>query len=450
MDLSLNLPSNPRDQEISFRKKLWWEIPLGIVLGLIIATGGLLAYKAFLATKKVVTQNISGGAPALLDKVSPRELKGEGDGRINILLLGMGGEGHSGAYLTDSIMVASIDPKTKKVAMLSIPRDLYIYIPKSGYNRINTMYEYGELNKAPGGGLAFSKEVVSDLLDINIHYAAAVDFNAFKDIVDALDGVTVNVPRDLVDTEYPASENGPYTTIRFKKGMQEMNGDKALKYARSRHSTSDFDRAERQQLVLMGIKEKAFKIETILNPVKISSLIDALGNHLKIDFQLWEIQRLIDIARDISPDNVVSKVISGDEGLVTTKMINGMSVVVPQSGDYSEIRKFAHELFVDSYITDENASVEILNGTKNSASAKKLSSFLKSYNYNISRVDNADKSDYKNTIIYDNTKGKKPYTVEFLKKRFSKLGLSPQIKYDYKDSNADIVIIIGSDYKGNS
>jgi len=133
--------------------------------------------------------------------------------------------------------------------------------------------------------------------------------------------------------------------------------------------------------------------------------------------------------------------------LVKTTMINGMSVVVPVSGDYSEIRRFAHEIFVDTYITDENASIEVLSGTKNTSSAKKLASVLKSYGYNITNIGNADKTDYKTTVIYDNTKGKKPYTLEFLKKRLSKLSIKPQIK-EQSYSNADIVIIVGSDYKG--
>lgn len=446
MDLSLK-PSEREQkiQEISHRKKLWWEVPLGVFLGLIIVVGGFLAYKTFIATKKIIQENVGGGAPAILDKTSPRELKGEGDGRINILLLGMGGEGHAGSYLTDTVMVLSIDPKTKKVAMLSIPRDLYIYIGK-GYNRINTMYWTGEKDKIKGGGLAYSKEVVSDLLDINIHYGVMVDFNGFKDIVNALGGVTVNVDKDLVDTTYP-TEKGGYQTLKIKKGTQQMNGELALKYARSRHSTSDFDRAARQQKLMVAIKEKAFKLETILDPTKISGLMDALGNHLKTDIQLWEIQRLIEIAKEVDASKIVNKVINGEEGLVKTTMINGMSVVVPISGDYSEIRKFAHELFVDTYITDENASIEVLNGTKSSGNAKKMADVLKSYSYNVVNTGNAESLDYKKTTLYDRTGGKKPYTIEFLKKRLSKMGLKPEIKQG-GNYNSDIVIILGSDYKG--
>lgn len=452
MDLSLNtkkgIQENQQKIKSTYRKKLWWEIPLGVFIGLALVTGGLLGYKTFAATKKVITENISGSAPALLDNVEPRELKGEGDGRINILLLGWGGEGHNGSFLTDTIMVVSIDPKTKKVAMLSIPRDLYLYIPKEGYNRINTMYWIGEKRNKNGGGISMSKEVVSDLLDLNIHYAIAVDFDGFKDIVNALGGVTVDVEKDLVDYQYPTSSGG-YQTLRIKKGTQKMDGELALKYARSRKSTSDYDRAARQQILLAAIRDKALKVETILNPTKVSGLIEVLGNHLKTDIQLWEIQRLVEMSKDIDMSNMVNKVISVEEGIVAGKMINGMSVVVPKSGDYGDIRKFAHEVFTDSFLTGENASIDILNGTKNSNSAKRLSMVLESYNYNIKEIKNAERQDYKNTIIYDNTESKKPYTIEFLKKRLSKLGIKAEVKKGTMGSSeADIIIIVGSDYRG--
>ncbi|NTU70095.1 LCP family protein [bacterium] len=427
------------------KRKLFWEIPLGIFLGLILTFGGLVAYKTFIAAKKIITENTSGSAPALTDNLNPKELKGEGDGRINILLMGMGGEGHSGSYLTDTLVVVSIDPKTKDVAMLSIPRDFYIYIPKYGYSKINAAYTIGMKNNKNNGGISMTKDIVSDLLDLNIHYGVVVDFDGFKDIVDSLGGVTVDVEKDLVDTQYPTEKYG-YETIRFKKGTQKMDGNTALKYSRSRHSTSDFDRAARQQAIMVAIKNKALGMDTLLNPAKISSLMDALGSHLKTDIQLWEIQRLIEIFKEVDSNKIVNKVISPEEGLVKTSSINGASVVVPVAGDYSEIRKFAHELFVDNYLKDENASISILNGTTKSGSAKTLSEMLKSYSYNVVKNANADNTNYKKTIIYDNTKGKKPYTLEFLKKRLTKLGVSAEIKSG-GDYSEDITIIVGSDYK---
>lgn len=198
---------------------------------------------------------------------------------------------------------------------------------------------------------------------------------------------------------------------------------------------------------MVAIKNKALGMDTLLNPAKISSLLDALGNHLKTDIQLWEIQRLIDIFKEVDSNKIINKVISPEEGLVKTSNINGASVVIPVSGDYSEIRKFAHELFVDNYLKDENASIVVLNGTTKASIAKILAETLKSYSYNIVKTENADNTNYEKTVIYDNTKGKKPYTLEFIKKRFSKLSLSPEIKLGGNYSE-DITIIVGSDYRG--
>jgi len=426
------------------RKKLWWEIPLGVLIGLVIVFGGILAYKTFIATGKIITENTSGTAPAFLDNVGPRELKGEGDGRINILLLGAGGEDHSGTYLTDTIMVVSIDPENKDVAMLSIPRDFYIYIPDSGYNRINAAYYIGERAKK-NGGLAFAKDLISDFLDINIHYGLLVDFEGFKDIVDALGGITVDVKKALNDSSYP-TERGGYQTVSFKKGIQKMNGSDALKFARSRYSTSDFDRAERQQQIMVAIKEKVLRMDTLLNPAKTSSLIDALGNHLKTDIQLWEIQRMIDLSREIDSTKIINKVLSPEEGLVKTTMIRGMSVVVPVANDYSEIRKFAHEIFVDNYLKKENAKIAILNSTSKAGNAQKMADYLKSYNYNIVKFDNFEDKTIKKTVIYDQSRGKKPYTLELLKKRLSKLGIKVEVKTNQNYSE-DFVIILGQDYR---
>ena len=171
-------------------------------------------------------------------------------GHTNILLLGKGDATHDGIDLTDTMMIASMDPKkTKSVVMLSIPRDLYLLsTEKMGQGKINTMYRDYKISLIREGK---SKDVASKLalkelatelgkaLDIQIHGVAIVDFSGFTEAVDALGGVDVDVQSDLVDTEYPADETS-YTTFSIAAGHQHLDGETALKYARSRHSTSDF------------------------------------------------------------------------------------------------------------------------------------------------------------------------------------------------------------------
>lgn len=425
------------------KEKRWYMLPLLILLILFLTSGGLFAYKILKATKKIITENLSNSAPALKGNIEPDKLKGEGDGRINILLLGIGGEGHDAPNLTDTIIVMSIDPKSKTVSLLSLPRDLYVNIPSFGYNRINSAYAQGEENGYQGGGAALAKEVVSDILDLPIHYYIRLDFTGFEKIVDTLGGITVEVEEDIYDWEYP-NDKGGYNPLYIKKGVYNMNGELALKFARSRKTSSDFDRARRQQKVLLAIEEKSFALGTILNPKKITEIINTLENHLRTDLQFWEIERLIEIASDINTDNIAHKVLDNTpEGLLYDDSVEGMYVLVPRAGDWSEVRKLTHQLFIDAYIKEEQAKIELLNGTSKSNVATSTKEVLQGYGYNIIRVGFAESRDKKQCVIYDYTGGK-PYTVTYLSKRFN-----AQVDRQYlgnKPEGIDIRIIIGEDY----
>jgi LCP family protein required for cell wall assembly len=176
-------------------------------------------------------------------------LAGESDDRINVLLLGMGGLGHDGPYLTDTIIMASIRPSTKQVAMISIPRDLWVSIAGHGSSKINHANSYGETERHDWGG-AYTAQVIKDNFGIDIHYYLRVDFAAFEEIVDEVGGIRVNVERGFTDPEYPTNDYG-VQMVSFAKGVQTMSGSRALIYARSRHGNngegSDFARAKRQQ-----------------------------------------------------------------------------------------------------------------------------------------------------------------------------------------------------------
>ncbi len=217
------------------------------VLGL--GFGGWLAFKGLSAAHKIISRS-NGGAPALVGSLDPTKLKGEGDGRINILVLGIGGVGHEAPTLSDTMLVLSIDPQTKDTAMLSIPRDLYVKIPATGkyatqYSKINAANAYG--------GPELAAKVVSSVIGVPIHYYILVDFSGFRQAVDAVGGVDVTVGKAIYDPEYPCdNEKGGYCPFSVAAGPQHMNGTVALRYARSRKSTSDFDRAARQQQIIGG------------------------------------------------------------------------------------------------------------------------------------------------------------------------------------------------------
>lgn len=416
-------------------------ITLGIA-GVLLAVLGFFGYKIYKSMSGIFGEN----APGLLGLLSSRQLKGEGSGRVNVLLLGVGDPGHSGETLSDTIMVLSYDVATKQVAMISVPRDLYVDINDDcGSNKINYAHACGELQKYPGGGPALASETITKVLGLPIHYYARVNFTGFKEVVDAVGGIDVNVEEDLYDYLYP-TDNGGVTTLYIKKGMQHMNGETALKFARSRETTSDFDRARRQQLVLAAIKTKVTDTSTLLNPTKIISLVDALGNNIKTDFDLSYVQRAIDLFKNVNTSSIKNLVFDNSvKGLLTDSSSDYAGyILIPRAGmyDYSKLQAAANNIFADQSIATEDAKIAVLNGTSTPGLAGKVAEKLQNNDFNIVTIDSADSQKYLVTEIMDGTNGSKPGTIAALEKYFnikSVKGTTP--------SGNDIVVTIGSDYK---
>ena len=221
--------------------------------------------------------------------VQPTPTPGK-DERVNFLLLGLDQRpGERGPFRADTMMVVSLDRKNRIASMVSIPRDLWVPIPGHGENRINTAYFFG--------GPQLAKQTVQYNLGIPIHYYAVVNFQGFVQIVDALGGITIEVETPIYDTKYP-NENYGYQTVYIPAGQQHMDGEIALKYARSRHGGWDFGRIQRQQEVLLAIRERALELSYRLVP-KLPSLWDALGDAIDTDFELKEAMVLVPTALQI-------------------------------------------------------------------------------------------------------------------------------------------------------
>jgi LCP family protein required for cell wall assembly len=220
---------------------------------------GTTLLAVFLAFLLVWTCFLAVGLPLLL--------VGGNGGRVNLLLLGVDRrDGSDWAYRTDTIMIAGIDAGSGEAVLLSIPRDLQVPIPGYGEDRINTANVVGYTDGYPGGGPALAEATVESNFGIPIDGYLMADFNAFVRLVDALGGIEIDVSEALHDTQYPDPRPGdPYAfkTIHFDPGPQTMDGRRALEYARSRMSTSDFDRARRQQEVLVAIRQKALRPASI-------------------------------------------------------------------------------------------------------------------------------------------------------------------------------------------
>jgi LCP family protein required for cell wall assembly len=261
--------------------------------------------------------------------------------RTNLLLLGIDRRGGTDwAYRTDTIMVFGLDSEGG-AAMLSIPRDLQLPIPGRGEDRINTANVYGYLQEYPGGGPALLQATVEANFDVPIDGHLMLDFYAFERIVDALGGIDVEVEEPLHDTRYPDPRPGDphaYKTVHFDAGLQHMDGQRTLEYARSRMSTSDFDRARRQQQVLLAIRASALSPESI---PRWPSVAAAVTEAIKTDLSPIEMLSLALRAARIDPSNIERAVLEHPY-VSAYRRSDGAAVQLP---NWELIRPLVVELF---------------------------------------------------------------------------------------------------------
>lgn len=320
-------------------------------------------------------------SPVLVQLLFKKEISlKKTDNHVNILLLGIGGGAHEGPNLTDTIIFSSIDPDLKRIAMVSIPRDLWVPDLKA---KVNTAYAFGE-EKRPGGGLLLAKAAIGKVLQQKIDYAVRIDFDGFVKAVDMVGGIDVIVDNAFDDEEYPIAgkENETcdhteeeitalatassqldafpcrYEKLHFDQGLQHMDGQTALKFVRSRHATgkegTDFARSKRQEKVILAFKEKVFSLQTMLNPIKVVSLYNIVKGSIDTDIVQDEFDDFIRLAKKMEHVNFQSHVLDiGDEeakraGLLINPVIDGTAdfgyqwVLIPKAGNgnYSAIQSY--------------------------------------------------------------------------------------------------------------
>ncbi|MBI4185784.1 LCP family protein [Candidatus Berkelbacteria bacterium] len=374
--------------------------------------------------------------------LDPNALAGEGDGRINVLLIGIGGSGHKGGTLADTIMVASLDPQNHKLALLSIPRDLRVPIAGGGTGKINAAHSYGETRRE-GTGPQVLKDTVHGLLDLPIHYIVRVDFQGFVKLVDTIGGVTIDVPTPLNDPLFPDTKLEGYDPLYIPAGRQHMSGTLALKYVRSRETTSDFARAGRQQQLLLGVKDSALSLGVLSNPKKLTDLISILGTHVRTDLSLKDMQRLVGMLAEIDPGAVITKVLDNSPDGPLRSTSDGGYYLVPKTGDFSEVKRIAHELFTDPYLLKEKARIEIQNGTGTTTAAHELELDLRSLGYTI--VSSRKVDTVTTTQLLDYSGGSSPFTLRFLEERLHVQTTKASRPPD--GATVDLRLILGSDYQ---
>jgi LCP family protein required for cell wall assembly len=285
-------------------------------------------------------------------------------------------------------MIASIDLETKKTALLSLPRDLYVTIPKTHLSgKINTLFQYGE---SQGTGLDPLKETLTDITGESIDYFFVVDFDGFEKVVDALGGVSVDSPKDFYDPRYPG-KNFSFETFELKKGWQKLDGATALKYVRERHDDpeGDFGRAKRQQQVLQALKNKAFSPGTYLNFFRINKLFASVEDNVKTNITLGEMRSFYELSKTLDTENITNRVIDAwqPESLLRVGHVTlggkQAFILVPRTGNWEEIRETSKNIFTqDALVTrqhqieQEHSTLLILDDGETIGAAKKLGSYV--------------------------------------------------------------------------
>jgi len=273
---------------------------------------------------------------------------GEALDRVNILFLGTPGKGNSAPDLTDSIILLSIKPSTKQISLLSIPRDLLVYLPdERRYSKINALFIMNEKNPE------LIENKVEEITGQKIHYYFVLDTTAVKKIIDDLGGLNVFVKKDIYDATFPTANFGT-EVFKVEKGWRYFDGDTVQKYLRTRHSQNgDFDRMEQQQAVLEALRKKIFGLNLFLDLPKIFSMMGTISENIQTDISDKEIRRLYELVKNVSYDKINNVVLNGgqDDSLITSgSFMFGEQrgfVLKPKAGDfdYSEIQTLAEDIF---------------------------------------------------------------------------------------------------------
>jgi len=362
---------------------------------------------------------------------------------VNILLLGTDVYTPGSVWRTDTIILLIINIRQKTAGMLSIPRDLWVYIPGYGYERINTADFTGEYRKYPGGGPALIKRTILHNLGVPVHYYLRGDFNALIELIDTLGGIDVAVDCPLEDIFPDPASPGELYTLSLAPGVQHLGGKAALFYARSRLSTSDFDRSRRQQKVLRGLWDKAMQVDIL---PRVPELWQMLSSAVQTDLSLTDVLSLAYIGVQLEPQNIKSRFIGRDQvrGWVTPQ---GAQVLLPKPTEMQAalVEFFAPPVEEVSALTAEGARVVVLNGTARPGLAALAADRLRWEGILDVTVADSDQKDYLQTRL--TVYAGKPLTEALLTELFRVLPDNVARLSGLKDeSEADIVVGLGYDY----
>lgn len=292
-----------------------------------------------------------------------------------------------------------------------------------------------------------------------MHYYGIITFDGFEKFIDEIGGITVNVPNSFYDPLFP-TKDFKTKVVTFEAGVQMMDGETALTYARSRHGDnfegSDFARSRRQQLIMAAVKDKLFKFSTLFSPQKLLALMDLMGKSVETDLSIWQALKIGDIIKDTSEDKIYRLTLDdAPDGLLVSGISpEGAYILQPKNGNFEIISRQIKNLFNTGKIKEENASLEIQNGTDKAGLAFWTKVALEKLGYRVIRYSNAQEKN-ETTLIYDLSASEKKNTLRWLKEE-----LNGEIVKKVADENnantsvvatdqgeqPDILIVLGADY----
>jgi LCP family protein required for cell wall assembly len=368
--------------------------------------------------------------------------------RVNIALYGYGGGGHDGPFLTDSIMVVSIQPhgdgQVPQVAEISIPRDWFVPIPVGGaqgayYGRVNEAYQIGQIASpvgspvynGPHGGGGLADATLERMLGIPIDYFVGMDFTAFKTAVDSVGGVDIDVPHTFTDDNYPRGEceSGPHEdcsveSVHFDAGWQHMDGATALIFARSRESSdplegTNFARNRRQQLVLAAIKQKVLSVGGLGN---LPNLLSSLGDHVLTNLPLGDALSLYDLVKNVGTASIEHVSIDDSNFIYDCGPPYGTATCpaayeYPYDRSFASVQHYIQNLFVPLATLAEHAAVTVLDGSGGGQGASKRWATLLG-DTGLSTADGGVARLTATTRVIDSSGGRAAGTVQWLARFF--------------------------------
>ncbi len=308
--------------------------------------------------------------------------------RLNILAVGTDSTETQGR--ADTILILSVDPKTKDTVLFSIPRDIRVMIPGRGMDKINHAFAYG--------GIDLLEKSVEDFVGISINYYGVVDFEGFRYIIDALDGVDIYVEKNMYYIDRAGS-----LKINLCSGQQKLDGEKALEYVRFRaDAMGDLGRIQRQQKLINAVIEKLLNFESI---TKIPIIIDSLTDYIKTNIKSNELISLAKLMKDVDRTKIWVETIKGEP-----QYINGVSYLIV---DDQEIKKYVQNIIENKY---RGMNIEVLNGNRIPGIAHRVASRMEDLGFNVVNIDNADNFDYQKTvlILYSKDERLEEYIKQFL------------------------------------